>query len=148
MRPNRRQFMAGLASMPLASRAASQLSGPAFTPEMFGAKGDGRTNDTEAFAAMSALVNAAGGGTIVLRPTTYIVGRLRRGPERDGVAFAPLDIIRHVNCRQSIVINGNGARLRAAPGLLYGRFDPGSGKPLADPGKLQLTHRGVPYLGM
>lgn len=148
MRPNRRQFLAALAGIPLAARAASQPSSAVFTPEMFGAKGDGRTNDSEAFAAMSARVNAAGGGTIELRPATYIVGRQRRGPEREGVAFAPFDIIRLANCRRPIVINGNGARLRAAPDLLYGRFDPTSGKPLADPARLQLTHRAVPYFGM
>ena len=44
---------------------------PAFTPEAFGAAGDGRTDDTVAIyrAATAALV--AGGGTVAFRPRTY-----------------------------------------------------------------------------
>src|SRR5690348_6156661 len=50
------------------------LAADAVTPEQFGAAGDGQTNDTDAFAKMTAAVNKAGGGRVVLRKTTYIVG--------------------------------------------------------------------------
>jgi len=147
MHVSRREFIAvaavaGLTSLPAAAAADAEVS-----PEMFGAKGDGRTNDTRAFAAMSAHVNSRGGGTIVLRPVTYIVGEQHRtgGGEQ---SFAPADIIRLTGCTASIRIEGRGARLRCAPGLRYGRFDPHSGEPLPDPAKLELTNQAVPYFAM
>ncbi len=72
----RRQLLlvgAGLAS-PLqacVARAAQQ-----FTPEAFGAKGDGITDDFEAFTRLIAAVNVAGGGTVSLaRGRTYFLNR-------------------------------------------------------------------------
>src|SRR4051812_20691178 len=63
-----------------------------FTPEDFGAIGDGRTNDTDAFARMTAAVNSAGGGTVLLRKTTYIVGG--HVPDPTGFyAYAPVAIM-------------------------------------------------------
>lgn len=149
MRINRRQFIAAVGAVGCARKAPAQLTPPRFTPEMFGAKGDGRTNDTQAFAAMSAQVNARGGGMIVLRPTTYIVGE--QIPSRGGrrPSFVPTDIIRLEKCVLPISILGNGAKLRAAPGLRYGRFDAKSGQPLAAPvGKRSFTNQAVPYFAM
>src|SRR5690348_11238178 len=147
MAATRRDFLllgAAIAAAP--GRAA--VAGDLVTPEMFGAKGDGQTNDGPAFAALSAHVNARGGGTIVLRPVTYIVGRQRRSAGGTELAFAPLDVIRLIGCRLPIVIRGNGARLRAAPGLRYGRFDAASGEPLADARKLDRTNLAIPYSAM
>src|SRR3954447_20282782 len=76
MNGNRRSFLAGsaaaaaLAGMPEIAHG----QGGSFTPEQFGAKGDGITNDSGAFARLAQAVNAAGGGTIVFRRTTYLVG--------------------------------------------------------------------------
>jgi hypothetical protein len=130
------------------SAAAPAPTGNAVTPEMFGAKGDGRTNDAEAFAKMSAHVNARGGGTITLRPVTYIVGAQHPSAGDDKHSFAPLPVIELKNCGGPISIRGNGARLRSAPGLRYGRFDPRSGQPLADAGRLDRTNLAVPYTAM
>src|SRR5438105_2454879 len=45
------------------------------TPEMFGAVGNGSTDDSAAFALLSAALNAQGGGTIEFTPgKTYMVG--------------------------------------------------------------------------
>src|SRR4051812_45456452 len=52
----------------------------ALTPEMFGAKGDGATNDSAAFARLAEAITHRGGGTIALRRKTYIVGAQRRDP--------------------------------------------------------------------
>lgn len=122
------------------------------TPEMFGAKGDGHTNDTAAFIAMCAHVNARGGGTILLRPVTYIVGAHGRKP---GVApgehaWGAGNIMHFVGCVDPVVIQGNGARLRAAAGLHFGTFDRHTGRPA--PEKLLPTeffkNSAGPYLGM
>jgi hypothetical protein len=97
---------------------------------------------------MSAHVNAAGGGTIVLRPVTYIVGAQRPSAGGKDRSFAGSDIIHLTQCSGPVSIQGNGARLRSAPGLRYGRFDPHSGNALADPEKLDLTNEAVPYKAM
>lgn len=77
---SRREWLWGATALALLTQSdRSAAAGPAVTPEQFGAAGDGRTNDTLAFAAMSAFVNRNGGGEIVLRPTTYLVGRQTRG---------------------------------------------------------------------
>lgn len=148
-RVSRRQFtlmamgVVGVAGTPAARRSANQ-----FTPEMFGAKGDGRSNDTRAFAAMSAQVNAKGGGTIVLRRTTYVVGDQHASSGGRTPSFAPADIIRLEKCSLPISIEGNGARLQAAKGLRYSRFDPSSGQPMPAPPKRDFTNLAVPYVAM
>lgn len=109
--------------------AGSTRVGETLTPERFGAKGDGHTNDTFAFAALSARVNARGGGTIVLRPVTYIVGAQQRTPTG---SFSPVDILHFESCTAPIIVKGNGARLRAAAGLRFGTFDLETGAPAPD----------------
>ncbi|HET7604912.1 MAG TPA: right-handed parallel beta-helix repeat-containing protein [Sphingomicrobium sp.] len=149
MGASRRQFIVGAGAAGLTA-AGARCAAPAgaVTPEMFGAKGDGRTNDTDAFAAMSEHVNARGGGTIVLRPVTYIVGRQQRGRGRNEPSFAGAKIIRIEKCKRAVTIRGNGAKLKCAPGLRFGRFDPQSGNPLPNGRKLDLTNRAVPYWAM
>ena len=77
MRNSRRDVLGGLvASAALGAgpssdcRAQSPTRAGALTPERFGAKGDGVSNDTVAFAALADEVNRRGGGTVVLRKTT------------------------------------------------------------------------------
>jgi hypothetical protein len=148
MTASRRQFIVAAGAVGLASAARAGLPDEQVSPEMFGAKGDGRTNDTQAFAALSAHVNARGGGVIVLRPVTYIVGEQHASPENRERSFSASDIIHLVGCKRPVRIDGRGARLRCAAGLRYGRFDPHSGEPLPDPAKLELTSRAVPYFAM
>lgn len=149
MELKRRQFIISLAAATLQGRGAAAVA-DGLTPEAFGAKGDGNTNDTGAFAALSAYINSRGGGTIVLRPVTYIVGKQwrSRGGKTD-LAFAPMDILHFIGCTRDVIIRGNGATLRLAPGLLYGGFDRQSGNALPDAREnLQLGRRAVPYLGV
>ena len=109
-----------------------------FTPEGFGAAGDGSTNDTDAFAAMTAAVNAEEGGTIVLRKgATYIVGKQVPDPTLL-YAYRPVPIIELDGCSKPLRIIGNGACLKCADGLKFGTFDPATGLP---------THHAMPYTG-
>ena len=150
MSASRREFViaAGALGLASATRQAGAAAGEQLTPEMFGAKGDGRTNDTDAFAALSAHVNARGGGTIVLRPVTYIVGKQSPGGPGQK-AFVPVDIIHLKNCTGPITIRGNGAILRCASGLRYGGFDRVTGKPLPDAREnLKKENRAEPYWSM
>ena len=129
-----------------ACRAA--VSAGALTPEQFGAKGDGRTNDSAAFAALAAEVNRRGGGTVQLRRAVYIVGRqVQAFGSRASYAFEPAKIMEFVGLTGPLTIRGNGATLRCARGLRYGTFHPVSGAktshqmPHTAPGELSTPYR-------
>jgi hypothetical protein len=125
-----------------APAAAALLAGPAtaneniVTPESFGARGDGANNDTAAFRALAAHINGRGGGEIVLRPVTYLVGQ-QASNVREGYSFDGGPILSFVGCSAPLVIRGNGARLQCAAGLRYGTFG-ANGRP---------TPRKAPYIG-
>lgn len=125
LRFDRRALLGAGAASFLVSRSVAALAavaGDVLRPEDFGARGDGVANDTGAFAALAAEVNRRGGGTIVLRRTTYVVGGQQ--PGTDGLwAFAPAPVLSLHGLTRALTIEGNGATLRCAPGLLYGTFD-------------------------
>jgi hypothetical protein len=133
MASSRRDMLQGLAAAATVGMSRSAHAQPrhgerVLTPEQFGARGDGATNDTAAFAALAAEVNRRGGGTVVLRKATYIVGRQRQlGGLDGGYAFEPDKIMEFVGCTHPLRIRGNGALIRCAPGLRYGTFDPRTG---------------------
>lgn len=145
----RREFMAGAGAGMLLLACAAEPGG-ALTPEDFGARGDGRTNDTDAFAALSAYVNGRGGGTVVLRPVTYIVGKHlppTGGPR--AFAFTPSPILHFTGCRAPVVVRGNGAVLRAEGGLRFGSFDPRSGRAVERGSNFfDRSFRASPYMAM
>jgi hypothetical protein len=106
-----------------------------FTPEMFGATGDGATNDTIAFQRLAAVVTAANGGVIELtHGATYLVGRQMltvpapaTGPDT-AYTYVPQPILELIGISGDIIIRGNGAKMKAISGYRYGTFDPaGSG---------------------
>lgn len=120
------------AALPTGVRAAA---GRTFAPEEFGAVGDGQANDSLAFARLSAAVNLYGGGTVVFRQATYLVGS--QGLGTGGYLFPPRELLAFSGCRLPLELRGNGARLLCAPGLRYGVFGP-DGVPAQHP---------MPYLG-
>jgi hypothetical protein len=147
MKISRRNFVATVAAATTLPSTAAAQAGGAFRPEDFGARGDGLTNDTRAFAAMSAEINRRGGGTISLGAgRTYIVGEQRRGGH---YAWTPAPIIDLRNLRSPLRILGNGARLRCQPGLRFGAFDARSGRPARGPMPNYRLHEvASPYLAM
>jgi hypothetical protein len=92
-------------------------------PEQFGAVGDGVANDTTAFQALAAFVQAAGGGTIILRPAAvYLVGR--QSLVNDGTyMWKGENILTLAGLTRPFLIRGNGARLKLAAGLKIGTFN-------------------------
>lgn len=147
----RREFLIGGTAAGLLSTAGWGATLDAVTPEAFGARGDGGTNDTDAFAAMSAHVSARGGGTVVLRPVTYIVGKHVSGPNifNQPFAYAPATIMRFVGCAGAVTILGNGATLRCQPGLRYGTFNPLTGRPTnRQTPNFKREERASPYVAM
>jgi len=127
---DRRAFLlsaAGAAMSAAACGAPAQTRMRTFRPEDFGARGDGRSDDTAAFAALARALSQEGGGTVALRAATYRVGRQRQAGAAD-YAWAPDALLRFDNLPGAIAIAGNGARLQAAPGLRYGTFDRRTGR--------------------
>lgn len=123
MRVSRRTFIRRSASCAALLVATPARAWTSFTPETFGAKGDGVTDDTVAFMRLAEHVNRVGGGTIELRRTTYIVGRQVPGPPGSGWTFPGARILELKGLTKPLVILGHGAVLRGAPGLRYGTFD-------------------------
>lgn len=149
MRLDRRTFLGASAATAAACHARLQAqSSTVFRPEDFGARGDGSTNDTRAFAALSAAVNKRGSGTISLTPgRTYIVGAQSRGGPKFG--WTGDSILDFENLSGPLHILGNGARLRAQPGLLFGTFEPASGQPVQrQMPNLERSELAFPYRGM
>jgi hypothetical protein len=123
------------AALTCADTSASPTN--AITPERFGAKGDGVTNDTKAFEDLSRFINTQGGGVIHLRPVTYVVGQQSRNRNADDYGFSPAPIMKFEACSRALTVRGNGARLRSAAGLRYGTFDGLTGR---------ATHHPMPHL--
>jgi hypothetical protein len=140
---DRRGFLTATAAVmvpPFGHAAALPLR-----PEDFGARGDGATNDTAAFARLSAEVNRRGGGTIELRPDrTYVVGD--QSLTRAG--WSPQPILELKRLTAPLAILGNGARLLAQAGLRFGTFDMGTGKAIHHPMPYLGPGRADAYLGM
>lgn len=97
----------------------------------FGAKGNGKSNDTAAFYAASRELQRRGGGTLWIpgvdsagKKRTYIVGHQTFVSGKQTVASP---IIYIVGTKKTVVIQGNGATLKAANGLKFGSFNPVTG---------------------
>jgi hypothetical protein len=114
---------AAAAAVALPRRVGAQ-TGRVFTPEMFGAKGDGITNDSLAFSMLGKAVTAAGGGVVSLRRKTYLVGLQVQGIDPQNLYyFSPAKLLVFEGCPRPVVVQGNGAKLKCADGLKYGTFD-------------------------
>jgi hypothetical protein len=127
MKIDRRTFVAASTAVAVPSRLLA-ASSEVFQPEDFGARGDGVSNDTPAFALLSDAVNRRGGGTISLRAgRTYMVGEQARGGAQFG--WAPLPVLALHDLTAPLTIIGNGSRLR----WRFGTFDLETGAAIRRP---------------
>jgi hypothetical protein len=103
----------------------------AITPEMYGAVGDGVTDDSAAWRRACAVLSAYGQGTLTLTVgKTYMVGKETvvndslaetRWYEHDPMGWV-------VGARHGkVTINGNGATVKLNPGMHFGGYDPLTG---------------------
>lgn len=90
-----------------------------------GAKGDGISNDTNAFQMAAELIQKAGGGKLVIPKATYIVGHQTH--ETGKYPYYKTQPVFQVQNLNFLLIEGNGAVIRVAPGLRYGSFDKNTG---------------------
>lgn len=94
----------------------------------FGAVGNGVTNCTEAFQKAAAYLQT-NGGTLIIDPGIYIVGKQRLAGNYDaGSAYFDEPILRFTNAKKPIIISGYHAVLKAAAGLKNGSFNPITGE--------------------
>lgn len=137
--------------MALTKVTHSMIKGASINVLDYGAVGDGVTNDTDAFAAAAAAINSAGGGTLVIPSGVYIVGKQTfAGATGLGYSYLAANIIKIQNCTKPVIIEGNGAVLKAAAGLKFGSFDPVTGA-VYNPSSLPFVnydYRANAYWGM
>lgn len=134
----------------VSTNVATKLS-EAVSVKDFGAVGDGLTNDTDAFAATAAYINARGGGIVIIPPGTYIVGKQTfAGASGLGYSYKPADILKFQNCTLPVIVFGYGATLKAANGLRIGSFNPITGAAYIPPSLpfLNSDYLAGPYWGM
>ena len=90
----------------------------------FGAIGNGITNSTEAFQKAASYLQA-NGGTLIIDPGTYILGKQRFSESYSaGSSYFAEPILSIIGGQKPIIISGYNAILKAADGLKYGSFNP------------------------
>lgn len=116
----------------------------------FGARGDGRADDTTAFQRAAAALRRSGGGRLVIPAGSYLVGRQQLARHASAAfAYRGEDIMRIEGCQHRVEIIGDGAVLRTNGGLRFGSFDPVTGDPYQPPVLpfIDSNHRADVYLG-
>ena len=100
------------------------------TIQSFGAKGDGKTNDTEAFTKAAAFFNDRGGnGTLLISKGIYIVGKQIPGNgDVNKNAYTGVDILAFKNIQNLLIQGEKQTILKYTDKLKFGSFDPVTGK--------------------
>jgi len=97
----------------------------------FGAKGNGTTDDHDAFVKAAAFFkNRKGHGKLIIPKGTYIVGRQKfAGDDKKSFAYVGEYVLDLSDCQDLIIEGKPGAILKHRDGLRIGTFSPDDGKP-------------------
>ncbi len=97
----------------------------------FGAKGDGKTNDHDAFEKAANFFNDRGGdGKLIIPKGTYIVGKQTfTGGQRGKPAYTGENVLHFTKLKNFIVEGASGSILKYEDSLRFGAFEPSTGKP-------------------
>lgn len=95
----------------------------------FGAKGDGKTNDTEAFLKAAAFFNErTGNGTLLIPEGVYIIGKqIFSNGDVNKSTYQGVRILDFKNSNNLIIQGEKGTLLKYADNLKFGSFDPVTG---------------------
>jgi hypothetical protein len=115
----------------------------------FGAKGDGKTNDHDAFEKAAAFFNERGGnGKLIIPRGTYLVGKQTASEGKPGqAAFNGFDVLHFANVKNLTISGEEGARLKYANGLRFGAFDPTTGEAYKHPTGNFADYKYAAFLG-
>lgn len=96
----------------------------------FGAIGNGKVNDHEAFVKAADFFNKRGGnGKLVISKGVYLVGKqINTNGHRGRNKWEGLDVLQFNNIKNLTIEGANGAVLRYIGSMRFGSFDPGTGK--------------------
>lgn len=119
-----------------------------FNIKDFGAKGDGLTNDSQAFRDASAAIEANGGGRLIIPYGTYIIGEQKyvngqwksAGYSRDLQNFYI-----HNSSVDTVIIESHGAKIKWASGLRWGYFNLATGAALNQSAGGNAMHIGMAF---
>lgn len=102
----------------------------------FGAKGDGRTNDHDAFKKAADFFNKREGyGKLIISKGVYVVGKqLITGSNGERFNWEGQDVLHFTGVRNLTIEGMPGAALRYTGGLKFGSFDPRTSRPRAGDG--------------
>lgn len=97
----------------------------------FGAKGDGKTNDHEAFQKAAAFFNKRGGmGKLVVSKGIYVIGKqVYNQNTTDKSVYEGQDVLSFKDVRNLVIQAQKGAVIKYQDSLRYGAFDPKTGEP-------------------
>lgn len=88
----------------------------------FGAKGDGRTDDTNAFLAAASKINALQKNVQLFIPKgNYLVKPQKLGTQQNP-GYDPVSVLSLYNCSRIVIKGEKGTKITFAPSLYYGSF--------------------------
>ena len=107
-----------------------------------------RGNDTTALRHTGRFISDSGGGRVEFLPGTYVVGE-QFLPDETTQVYQAREILRIEGATDPVILNGNGAILKAEDGLCFGFFNPVTGQPedITDCGLVSLYGANA-YFGM
>lgn len=94
----------------------------------FGARGDGKTNDHDAFQRAAEFFNKRGGnGKLIISKGMYIIGKQTSATSSGGPAYVGSDALPLIKVKNFGIEGLSGAYIKYANGLRFGAFDPKTG---------------------
>lgn len=132
--PNMKKYIAIL-FLPMFSILANAQSVVTRDIRSFGARGDGKTNDQNAFEKAAEFFNKRGGnGKLVISKGVYVVGKQTFTSVADKPLYEATDVLHFTNIANFVLEGKQGAVLKYRNDLRFGAFDPNTRRPHHAPG--------------
>lgn len=115
----------------------------------FGAKGDGKTNDQEAFEKAATYFNKRGGnGKLIISGGIYIVGsQAFAGGKPNKVAYEGRDVLHFIKIKNFQITGTANSIIRYKDSLRFGAFNPATGEPYEHGSNLFTNYSYAAFIG-